>query len=423
MKILVTAYACDPYRGSEPGVGWAAVCRIARKHDVWVLADIHNKEGWERGASEGIIPSNVHVRFLRDLKTCSSNRFIAHLQSWMNYASFNRQILEAAAVWHKEIGFDLCHQVTIAAWRMPSPLWRLPIPFVWGPIGGAGYIPPGFRSMLSLQARVFETARDVNTAVSIRSRAFNDCITNTAVVFAANEETESLLAPFRKGKPLVRLPIASISLEKATAFQNPNTADHASSPLRLFAGGNMEGRKGVSLALKALKKVAEAGIDFRYTVAGGGPEVPSLIQLSKALGLERQVEFHPGFSGNAYIAALQAIHVYFLPSFRESTPVTLLEAYLAGCYPVVADTSAQGEIVRMAGGIAVPVTNIDTLVQGLADGIIWCSTHRDQLPALNHRSIELITEYFSSSRYDQALDDAYALAMNQQPARAGIPSL
>ncbi|MEO7098030.1 MAG: glycosyltransferase family 4 protein [Luteolibacter sp.] len=414
MKILVSAYACDPFRGSEPGVGWTAVCRMARNHEVFVLTDIHNREGWDRGAKEGIIPKNVHVRFLRDHSACSRNRFIAHLQSWTNYSSFNRQVLTAAESWHREIGFDLCHQVTIAGWRMPSPLWRLPIPFVWGPIGGAGYIPPAFRAMLSPSSRAFEFARDVNTFISMRSRAFRNCIRNTAVVFAANEETEELLKPHREGRPLIRLPIASISGEKVEEFRRPTGAS-LTGPLCLFAGGNMEGRKGVSLALRALAKVAATGIDFRYTVAGGGPEIPSLKQLSTQLGLDEHVEFHPGFSGKAYIEALHTAHVYFLPSFRESTPVTLLEAYLAGCYPVVADTSAQGEIVRLAGGIAVPVNDMEALIDGLAQAVIDCEQHRAELPAKVAESQQRLIAHFDSTRYDLALVEAYGIAMATKP--------
>ncbi len=413
MKILAVGYACNPYGGSEPGVGWAAVCRIARLHEVCVLTDIHNREGWERGAREGRIPANVKVRFLRDRSACSANRLIAHMQSWLNYASFNRQVLTAAKAWHEEEGFDLCHQVTIAGWRMPSPLWRLPIPFVWGPIGGAGYIPPAFRAMLSPASRFFEFLRDVNTAVSIRSGAFRDCIRNTAVVFAANEETEELLKPHRGDRRLVRLPIASISREKAEAFRRP-TGPPATGPLRLFAGGNMEGRKGLSLALKALAQVSAAGIDFRYTVAGGGPEIPALMKLADELGLGERVEFHPGFSGDAYVAALHATDVYFLPSFRESTPVTLLESYLAGCYPVVADTSAQGEIVRLAGGTAVAVTDMDGLITGLAAAIIECARTRAELPAKVKASRQRLIAHFDSERYDQAIADAYHYAIHSR---------
>lgn len=415
MKILVSAYACDPYLGSEPGVGWAAVCRIARQHEVFVIADEHNRAGWERGAREGIIPGNVNVRFLRDHSACSENRFIAHLQSWTNYAAFNRLVLAAAESWHQEIGFELCHQVTVAAWRMPSPLWKLPIPLVWGPIGGAGHIPARFRSMLSLSSRGFEFARDMNTFFSLRSRAFRDCIRNTAVVFAANEETEVLLAPYRGKRPLVRLPIASISTEMVERFRRPVRAP-STGPLRLFAGGNMEGRKGVSLALKALAIVAAAGVDFRYIVAGGGPEIPSLKKLCSRLGLDSRVEFHPGYAGDAYIAALQAADIYFLPSFRESTPVTLLEAYLAGCYPVVADTSAQGEIVRLAGGTAVATTHLDGLIQGLAAALVDCDNRRQELPLKVAESQKRLIAYFDSVRYDESVKDAYRVAVTPKPA-------
>lgn len=409
MKILVCGYACDPFGGSEPGVGWTAVTRIAKLHEVCVLTDFHNQKGWERGFAEGVVPTNVKVRFLRDKSACSENRLIAHLQSWLNYRDFTRQVLAAAREWHAEENFDLCHQVTIAGWRMPSPLWKLPIPFVWGPIGGAGYIPPAFRKMLSPSARLFERARDLNSWWAAQSQAFRDCIRETSIVFAANEETEIFLQPFRGDRPLVRLPIVSISAEKAAAFRRPEGKDMNGGPLRLFAGGNMEGRKGVSLALRALAKAGARGLDYRYTIAGGGPEIPSLRKLADELGIMANVDFHQGFRGADYIAALQNHHVYFLPSFRESTPVTLLEAYLAGCYPVVADTSAQGEIVRLAGGTAVPLTDIDGLVDGLADALLECDANRERLSVENEKSLAILREYFHSDRYDREIAAAYGM--------------
>lgn len=409
MKILVCGYACDPFGGSEPGVGWTAVTRIALLHDVCVITDIHNKAGWERGFKEGLIPPNVKVRFLRDRSACSANRLVAHLQSWLNLASFNRRVLAAAEKWHAKEDFDLCHQVTIAGWRMPSPLWKLPIPFVWGPIGGAGYIPPAFREMLSPQARLFERLRDLNSWWAARTKAFRDCIRETHVVFAANEETENFLKPFRGDKPLVRLPIASISEEKATAFKRPEDMDMSKGPLRLFAGGNMEGRKGVSLALRALAKAAEKGLDFHYTIAGGGPEIETLKGLANELGISPKCDFREGYRGAEYIAALQSNHIYFLPSFRESTPVTLLEAYLAGCHPVVADTSAQGEIVRLAGGKAVPLTTVDRLIEGLADALLECEANRAGLKAESEKSRAILCEYFHADRYDREIAAAYSV--------------
>jgi glycosyltransferase involved in cell wall biosynthesis len=411
MKILVSAYACDPYRGSEPGVGWTAVCRMARLHDVYVLTDHHNRQGWERAKLEGIIPLTVQVRFLRDRSACSENRLIAHLQSWMNYASFNRQVLAAAQRWHAEVGFDLCHQVTIATWRMPSPLWKLPVPFVWGPVGGAGYIPPAFRAMLSPAARLFEKARDINTALCSRSPAFKKCIRFATVVIAANEETEIFLASHRGDKPLLKMPVTPFRDEDILKFRRKENAIRQTETLRLFAGGNMEGRKGLSLALRALALAKKRGVKFHYTIGGGGPEIQSLKKLAKTLEIEHMVEFHPGYQGSDYVKILHSTDVYFLPSFRETMGMTLVESIFAGCYPVVADTSAQGEIVRIAGGHAVPVESMDALIQGLAEAIIWCKENYDVLPELATAAAMRIKDQLSSSRYDTSFEKAYQIAV------------
>jgi glycosyltransferase involved in cell wall biosynthesis len=410
MKVLILAFACNPYQGSEPGIGWNLVSSIARRHDVFLITDDHNRGGLERANAEGRVPTNVTIRYLRESRPSNPNRLIAHLQCWMSYAEFNRLVLGVAEVWHREETFDLCHQVTIAAWRMPSPLWRLPIPFVWGPIGGAGFIPPAFRSMLSVPARMFETARDASTWISSRSQAFRKCIQNTRVVIAANKETEDFLVPYRDGLPMVRLPSGSITPQRIEKFTNPEARHPTERPLSLFAGGNMEGRKGVSLALRALKGVAKAGLDFHYTIAGGGPEFQSLQSLSVHLGLSDKVTFHSGYQGQDYVNALHDTDVYFLPSFRETTPATLLEAYLAGCYPVVADASAQGEIVRMAGGHAIHAESEDEMVAGLTEAVIWCAEHRSEIQWLAAKSRSIIIDYFSSERHDAVLEDVYAMA-------------
>jgi glycosyltransferase involved in cell wall biosynthesis len=409
MKILIAAFACSPYEGSEPGVGWAAVCRIAMRHDVWVLADDANRSNWEKGAREKLIPTNVQVRFLRKFTAYSENRLIARCQSWLRYASFSQQVLGAALMWHKEIGFDLCHQVTIAAWRIPSPLWQLPIPFVWGPVGGAGHIPPAFRAMLSPQARTFEAIRDLSTWYAKQSKAFRDCITNTSVVIAANQETQNFLIPFRGDKSMFKLNVSSISASKVAEFR-PLCNSEREGPLRLFAGGNMVGGKGISLALKALDIVAREQIDFEYTVAGGGPEVEAMKILANKLGIADKVTFHSGYSGDAYIRALQESEVYFLPSLRETMGMTLVEAILAGCYPVVADISAQGEIVRMVGGTAIKADTMHTMIRGLADGILWCAHNRRELHRLATGFAEKIAEEFSAERYDAILEHCYDLA-------------
>src|SRR3954468_6504356 len=42
LKVLISAYACEPGKGSEPEVGWQWSLQMARFHDVTVLTRANN---------------------------------------------------------------------------------------------------------------------------------------------------------------------------------------------------------------------------------------------------------------------------------------------------------------------------------------------------------------------------------------------
>ena len=48
LKVLAFAYACEPNKGSEPGVGWNLARNIAKYHDVWVLTRSNNRTAIEQ---------------------------------------------------------------------------------------------------------------------------------------------------------------------------------------------------------------------------------------------------------------------------------------------------------------------------------------------------------------------------------------
>ena len=43
LKILINAYACNPYKGSEAQLGWNIISRLSKFHDLTVLTDHINK--------------------------------------------------------------------------------------------------------------------------------------------------------------------------------------------------------------------------------------------------------------------------------------------------------------------------------------------------------------------------------------------
>ena len=109
----------------------------------------------------------------------------------------------------------------------------------------------------------------------------------------------------------------------------------------------------------------------------GGPEVPHLKTLAARLGLQREVLFTDGLSGEDYRRELGATHVFLLPSFRESAGLTMMEAMLAGCVPVVADCGGPGFIVTEECGYKIPFINREQMVAQIAETIINLDRERN----------------------------------------------
>src|SRR3954453_4111451 len=58
-KVLLSAYACKPGKGSEPGVGWTMAVGLASQHHVWVLTRLKNRTAIQAEFAKRPLP-NLH---------------------------------------------------------------------------------------------------------------------------------------------------------------------------------------------------------------------------------------------------------------------------------------------------------------------------------------------------------------------------
>ena len=144
-RILVSAFAISPVRGSEPGVGWQVCSRLARYHDVTVLCgpgsigpdgDCFRQEIGEYNRTHGpiagltvefVTPPLVSFLFQRESTICRRTVY------YLGYAAWQRKVLKVARQLHRQQPFDLIHQLNMTGYREPGFLWKMDIPFVWGP--------------------------------------------------------------------------------------------------------------------------------------------------------------------------------------------------------------------------------------------------------------------------------------------------
>jgi hypothetical protein len=63
LKVLISAYACEPHKGSEPGVGWNWAKQIAKFAEVWVITRANNREVIEEELKRSPEP-NLHFIYV-----------------------------------------------------------------------------------------------------------------------------------------------------------------------------------------------------------------------------------------------------------------------------------------------------------------------------------------------------------------------
>src|SRR5215467_11471402 len=186
MRLLLSAYACRPNAGSEPGVGWNWATHLAsRGIDVHVLVAKRNQEAVEAGLRTNPVP-NLHFVYVSVPREWAKKNEVAHYV-WWQFAA-----LKAARELSARHEFDLAHHVTYASIHVPSQLWRLKIPLIFGPVGGGQTAP---RSMLSYfgTEKPKERLRSSFTRALKTSPFHRHSLQQMSWILAANRDTLGLV--------------------------------------------------------------------------------------------------------------------------------------------------------------------------------------------------------------------------------------
>jgi glycosyltransferase involved in cell wall biosynthesis len=362
MKVLMSAFACSPGAGSEPGAGWNWLLQISRQNEVWLLT---NEEGASRIEKEA--PANVHVTSIPSYRTWVRLKLsnVPGLD-WLYYYWWQWKAYRMGRKLHKKVHFDLAHHVTFHTWRIPSFLSLLPVRFIWGPIGGGESVPKSLRKELSQSGRVLEAVRDLSQLVSLWDPAVRLTMRRASAIIVVNRDTAELIPGRWHSKVLT---ISGVALTGEEAVQ-PILPDESKPGFLVVSVGLLEPRKGGALTLRAFQKVASSRKDATLVFTSRGPEMNRLAALAKELGIADRVRFLGGVGSRAQVLGwIRSSSVLVLPSLRDSGGLVLLEAMMQERPVVCLDIGGPGEIVTDECGIKIRAGARDQIVADLASAI------------------------------------------------------
>jgi len=412
VKLLLSAIACDPLGGSEGIYGWYVVNALAREHECHVITELGYRNNIESAILAGMVPHSVHFRYISTGTTYHPIRLIARVQSWNRYQKFQQSLLSVAEAWHREVNFDLAQHVTYTSWRVPSPLLKLGLPFVWGPLSGTEIFPGSCLGSLSLQSRFFEMARSIQTRLALRNPRIQECARRAALIPVPHRQAAEFMAKLRGSYSGVELCHNFFFPDQRIAALKPTRKTmETNRPLRAFAAGNLEGRKGVAIALEAIAVAKKRGVRVEYRVTSRGPELEHLKRLARRLQISDQVVLGERFESEDFAAALGTFDLCLLPSLRDGAGLSIMEAMLAGCVPIVADWCGPAEFVTEECGFKVPVTNPGDMASRIAD--ILCKLHgnRELIRSLGDAARERIKSAYNERQFLDSMNRYYSEAI------------
>ena len=368
LRVLVSAFACEPGRGSEPGVGWNFACAAARYHDVWVVTHATHRPGIEAELQRRPIR---HLRFVYyQLPRLGRIRLTPGGQLY--YYLWQLGIYPLVRRLHGSIGFALTHHVTYVKYWQPSLLARLPVPFIWGPVGGGESFPWALRSELRWRYRFYAQAREVARWCGEHDPMVRSTARRCRVALAVTQETSSRLRAL--GAKDVRV-FTAIGLTDQEVSCLGRTGPARNGPVRFLSVGRMLYLKGFHLGLQAFAS-ARLPPDAEYWLIGNGPELRHLKHLGAELGSADRLRFWGEMGRTETLKRLGDCDALVHPSMHESGGVSCLEAMAAGRPVICLDVGGPRELTTDDTAFRIGVGHPREAVSGIARAMVMVATDR-----------------------------------------------
>ncbi|MEL7077901.1 MAG: glycosyltransferase [Cyanobacteria bacterium J06629_2] len=409
MKILMSAYSCEPGRGSERGLGWNVAREVAKYHQVWVLTrPDESKDSIEAELQENPVPNLRFVYFTLpfwqdSMRWGQSGAMQIHYYLWQIQAYFVARRL------HREINFDVAHHVTFVKYSSPSFISLLPIPFVWGSVGGGESAPKPFWQDFSLKAKVYELARGLAREIGEKDPFVWLTAHKSAVVRVTTKDTAERI--YRMGVKQLQITSES-SLPEAEIAHIASYKTNDISGVRFISMGRLLHWKGFHLGIRAFAQTELP--DVEYWIVGDGAELDSLKALAVELGVADRVKFWGRLSREETLNKLGQASILVHPSLHDSGGWVCLEG-MAARKPVICLNLGGPEIqVTEQTGIKVAAKNPTQASQELAEAMELLATDEKLRNSMGEAGLKLVQERFSLEGMGRELDELYTQIVCKQ---------
>lgn len=403
LKILLSAYACEPHKGSEPAVGWNWVKQISKHHDVWVITRANNREVIEEIVAKKTISNTtfIYVDLPNYLTFWKKGRQGIHLY----YYLWQIAIYFTAKKLHNKIRFDIVHHVTFVNYWLPSFLALLPPPFIWGPVGGGDFTPFPFLRNMGVRGKIVESIRYIVCHLFEYDPFLIMTARKARVAIAVTPKTGIRLTKLGV-KKIEYLSQVGLSKDDFTTI-NDQLSVTTNGQFRMISVGSLIPLKGFDMGLSAFQKLIKEFPDSEYWIIGDGSERQNLINLAQRLGIHSQVRMIKNISRDEVFQKISECHVLVHPSLHDSGGMVCAEAMALGKPVICLDLGGPALQVTDKTGVLIKANSPSQVINEIYKALKFFIENEEHLKSKGIAAKKRVLENFSWESKGEEINKVY----------------
>ena len=407
--LLISAHHCAPNMGSEHAVGWNLVSRLALHYPVLLIT----QDNEFRSSIEGGIATLkaqgyfIDVFFVEHGSRTDGRKNNLRLWYYLTYILYQWRVYKLVQMLMLQYNIIATHHLTIVGFREPGFLWKLGLPFIWGPVGGLVFTPKELFNELTPKVKLFQIARNYITKIqfifSWRVRqAYRATQRNGGAFIAATPDIGERFQRYFGG--------TFHWIPETGALQSGRgpvilPAKSSCVPLRILWVGGLLDIKPLGMLLDAIALVHDHKRRIMLTVVGDGDS------RERYESYARRLKVLARFTGwCAHQEALEFFRqadLFVLLSAKDLTTNVVFEAMAHGLPVLCLDHHGYSHIVTEQCGVKIPISDSQQIRQHIARVLDELAEDQDKLAALSRGALKRANE-FTWERNAEAIARLYS---------------
>jgi len=331
IKVLLISYACEPNKGSEPGIGWNWAVHLSKLADVVVVTRKNNKQNIKKELYKKNYDNLSFIYF--DIPIISKIKKILPFGIQLYYLLWEYNVIKKLKNYSE---FDLFLRLTFGSTVTLLKFHKLNKPYILSFCAGGEISPITIYAKYSFFEKAKEKIRLYYNSLYKYSALVKRIYMGSRLILAVTHDTKRFIESFGVKNKII--------VEPAIGLNEYVIKDHYEKQYKIIYAGSLIYWKNVDIIIKAIGSLSSDKIYL--DIYGSGGKEKRLIKYVIKNKITNRIHFNGNLLRDELLKKYKEYDLAIHASSHDSGSMFLLEAISNGLPVLFLDTGGPKEIFR-----------------------------------------------------------------------------